>query len=211
MTQPPFVTVDRAALVRRGLVLNYLTLGYNSVEAVVALVAGVVAGSVALVGFGLDSVIEVSASVTAQWRLRVDVEPTRRARAEHASHRLIGGSFLLLGIYIVIDSIRTLLGHQEPERSLPGLIILVLSVVVMPILARKKRIVATQLSSNALRSEAKQTSLCAYLSAIALAGVALNAVLGWWWADPVAALVMVPIILQEGLEGVRTKRPAGGW
>ena len=199
----PSNALSRPALVRRGLALNWLTIGYNVVEAVVAIGAGVVSGSVALLGFGLDSVIEVTASGAAQWRLRADLDPVRRAHAERVTLRIIGWSFLALATYVVIDSAATLLQHEPPERSVVGLVLLALSAVVMPVLARAKRRVAREMSSRALDAEATQTSLCAYLSVIALAGVALNAWFGWWWADPVAALAMVPIIAKEGIDGAR--------
>ena len=198
-------TPGRSALVQRGLALNYLTIGYNVIEAIVALGAGVVSGSVALVGFGLDSVIEVTASGAAQWRLRADLEIERRERVERTTHRVIGWSFLALAVYVVVDSANALLRREQPERSVVGLVLLALSAVVMPILARAKRRVARAMTSRALEADAMQTSLCAYLSVIALAGVALNATLGWWWADPVAALAMVPIIAKEGVEGVRAE------
>ena len=193
--------VPRLALVRRGLWLNYLTIGYNTIEAVVSLVAGLVAGSVALIGFGVDSAIEVTASVAAQWRLRSDRDSVRRERVEWLTRRVIGGSFLALSAYVVVDSVVTLWRREAPEPSVVGLGILVLSAFVMPVLARAKRRVAVALGSRALEAEATQTSICAYLSVIALAGVALNTFAGLWWADPVAALAMVPIIAKEGLEG----------
>jgi divalent metal cation (Fe/Co/Zn/Cd) transporter len=187
--------------VRRGLWLNYLTIGYNTIEAVVSLVAGLVAGSVALIGFGVDSAIEVTASVAAQWRLRSDRDSARRERVEWLTRRVIGGSFLALSAYVAVDSVITLWQREAPEPSVVGLGILVLSAFVMPVLARAKRRVAVALGSRALEAEATQTSICAYLSVIALAGVALNTFVGLWWADPVAALAMVPIIAKEGLEG----------
>ena len=193
----------RTALIQRGLALNYLTIGYNVLEAVVALGAGIVSGSVALVGFGLDSVIEVTASGAAQWRLRADLDTLRRERVERTTLRIIGWSFLALAMYVVFDSANALLRREPPERSIVGLVLLALSAIVMPILARAKRRVARAMTSRALEADAMQTSLCAYLSVIALAGVALNTALGWWWADPVAALAMVPIIAKEGVEGVR--------
>ena len=193
----------RAALIRRGLRLNYLTIAYNAFEAVAALVAGVLASSAALFGFGFDSVIEVSASLAAQWRLRVDGDALHRERVEVVARRIVAACFLALAAYVAYDSLTSLLLREAPERSLPGTIVLALSVVVMPLLARAKRRVARGLNSRALESEAAQTSLCAYLSVIALAGVALNAGAGWWWADPVAALAMIPIIAKEGLEGLR--------
>jgi divalent metal cation (Fe/Co/Zn/Cd) transporter len=197
------VATARPALVRQGLRLNYLTIAYNAVEAIVSLAAGLVAGSVALVGFGVDSGIEVTASVAAQWRLRADLDPVRRERVERVTHRVIGFSFLVLAVYVAVDSVDTLWQREAPEASTVGLVILVLSALVMPVLARAKRRIARALQSRALEADAAQTSLCAYLSVIALAGVGLNAALGWWWADPAAALVMVPIIANEGIGGLK--------
>jgi divalent metal cation (Fe/Co/Zn/Cd) transporter len=197
------MTATRPALVRRGLRLNYLTIGYNTLEAVVALAAGIVAGSVALVGFGVDSVIEVTASLAAQWRLRADLDPVRRERVEHLTVRIIGGTFLALAAYVTYESINTLVAREEPDGSLVGVVLLAMSVIVMPLLARAKRGVAGALGSSALTADATQTSLCAYLSVIALVGVAMNTLLGWWWADPISALAMVPIIAWEGVEGLR--------
>lgn len=197
---------ERASLVRRGLWLNYLTIGYNSVEAVVSIVAGLVAGSVALIGFGFDSVIELTASGAAQWRLRADVDVERRETIERVTLRIVGWCFLALAAYVTYESAETLWYRERPDRSIIGIAILAASAVVMPVLARAKRRVAAAMSSRVLASEATQTSLCAYLSAIALAGVALNTAFGWWWADPIAALVMVPIIVREGIEGVRAER-----
>ena len=197
---------DREAMVRRGLRLNYLTLAYNTLEAILSLAAAVRSGSIALMGFGFDSVIEVAASGAAQWRLRADADRARRARVERRTAQSIAGSFLLLGIYVVADSITSLWRREQPQRSILGLVVLGVSVVVMPVLARAKRRVALRVDSVALSGEAAQTSLCAYLSAIALAGVGLNAWLGWWWADPVAALAMVPIMAREAAEGLRGRR-----
>lgn len=197
------MSASRTALVQHGLALNYLTIGYNVVEAIVALGAGLVSSSVALVGFGLDSVIEVLASGAAQWRLRADLDAGRRERVERTTLRIIGWSFLALAAYVALDSLNALLRHEPPERSVVGLVLLALSAVVMPVLARAKRRVARAMTSRALEADAMQTSLCAFLSVIALAGVALNTALGWWWADPAAALAMVPIITREGIEGVR--------
>ena len=203
------LTVSRPALVRRGLWLNYLTIAYNTIEAVVSLAAGIAAGSVALVGFGVDSGIEVTASVAAQWRLRADLEPRRRERVEHVSQRIIGASFLALTAYVTFESISTLLKREAPDASTVGLVILILSVFVMPLLARAKRRIARALESQALEADAMQTSLCAYLSVIALGGVGLNVLFGWWWADPVAALAMVPLIAKEGIEGLRGEAESG--
>jgi divalent metal cation (Fe/Co/Zn/Cd) transporter len=194
---------DRATLVRQGLRLNALTIAYNTVEAVVSLAAGFVAGSTALVSFGLDSAIELTASGAARWRLRADLDATRRGRVEQATRRIVAWCFVALAIYITFDSLTTLWRRDRPEPSVIGVAILALSIVVMPLLARGKRRVARALHSGALAQESRQTSLCAYLSAIALAGVALNALAAWWWADPAAALLMVPIIAMEGIDGLR--------
>jgi divalent metal cation (Fe/Co/Zn/Cd) transporter len=197
------VAHSRPDLIRRGLWLNYLTIGYNAVEGIVSVAAGVVSGSVALVSFGVDSAIEVTSSLAAHWRLRADIDPERRERAERITRRIIGSTFLALAAYVVVESVATLWRREVPEASPVGVVILVLSVIVMPWIARASRRVARALGSRSLEADAAQTALCAYLSVIALAGVGLNAALGWWWADPLAALGMVPIIAKEGLEGVR--------
>jgi divalent metal cation (Fe/Co/Zn/Cd) transporter len=198
--------LTREELVGRGIRLSYATIGYNSLEAIGSLIAGLLAGSVALVGFGIDSVLEVLASGAAQWRLRSDLDPAKRERVELQTIRMIGLSFLALAVYILLDAARTIWNREAPKRSPLGIIVLTLSVIVMPVLARSKKRVARELRSGALEAEATQTSLCAYLSGIALIGVLLNALLGWWWADPGAALLMVPIIAREGLEGIRVSR-----
>lgn len=194
---------DRRALVRRGLILNGLTIGYNVFEALVSLIAGFIAGSVALVGFGADSLIEVSSSVAALWRLRSDAVVEHRARVERRTLRIIGWCFVALALYVAAESVKTLWLREIPGVSVVGIALTALSLIVMPVLARAKRRVAAALSSAALHAEATQTSLCAYLSAITLGGLALNAAFGVWWADPVAALCMVPIIAKEGLEAIR--------
>ena len=195
---------DRAALVRRGIWLSYATIAYNSLEAIGSLIAGLLAGSVALVGFGVDSVIEVMASLAAQWRLRSDLDPVKRAGVELWTRRIVALLFLALAVYVLADAANTLWQREAPDRSLFGIVVLALSVIVMPVLARSKKRVARAMRSGALEAEAAQTSLCAYLSVIGLGGVALNALFGWWWADPGAALIMVPIIAAEGWEGVRS-------
>ena len=196
---------SREELVLRGIRLSYATIGYNSLEAIASLIAGLLAGSVALVGFGIDSLIEVSASGAAQWRLRSDLDESRRSRSEEITHRFVAVCFLALAVYVAVDSAKTLWFRERPDRTIAGIVILSMSVIVMPLLARAKLKVASAMESGALRAEARQTSLCAYLSVIALAGVLLNATVGWWWADPVAALGMVPIIVAEGIDGLRAK------
>ena len=193
----------RAELVRRGTRLAFVTLGYNLLEGFVAVVAGLSAGSIALVGFGADSFIEVTAGGVALWRLQADREPGRRQYAERRSRWLVGACFLGLAAYVSIDALTALWRGERPAESPVGIALAAISVVLMPVLARAKRRVAAALRSGALTSESRQTSLCGWLSAILLGGLALNAAFGWWWADPAAALAMVPIMLQEGIEGLR--------
>jgi divalent metal cation (Fe/Co/Zn/Cd) transporter len=203
------MTASRLVLVRRGLLLNYATLGYNCLEGLIAIGAGLAAGSIALVGFGLDSLIEVSASLVALWRLFSDPDAARRERSERVALRIIGLLFLALAAYVAADAGRTLLERAAPEESVVGIVLAIFSLAVMPLLARAKRRVAFAMGSGALAAEARQTAFCTYLSAILLVGLLLNATVGWWWADPVAALVMVPIIAKEGLEGIRGHSACG--
>lgn len=199
----------RPALVRLGKRLNYATLGYNSLEGALALAAGLLAGSVALVGFGLDSLIELGAGLTALWRLHADLDPVRRERAERYALRIIGLSFLALAAYVAVDAADALIAGHAPERSWLGVAIAAVSLVVMPLLARAKKAVAMALSSGALAAEANQTLICTYLSGLLLGGLILNAVAHWWWADPVAALAMVPFIAREGIRGVQGRSVCG--
>lgn len=194
---------NRAELVRRGRWLEYFTIIYNSLEGIIAIGAGVVAGSIALVGFGFDSLIEVTSGAALLWRLHLDVDEERRERVETISLRIVGLCFVVLAIYVAFDSIKSLWKQETPAESLPGIALAAISLVVMPLLVRAKRKVARGIRSNALMADSKQTELCTYLSAILLGGLLLNALLGWWWADPVAALVMVPIIAKEGIEALQ--------
>lgn len=193
---------DRQWLVRRGQQLEYFTIAYNSAEGLVSIVAGLMAGSVSLVGFGLDSLIEVTSGAALLWRLHHDVDSSRREQVERKTLRIVGWCFVALALYIVYESGSTLLGHEAPERSIPGIIVAALSLVVMPLLARSKRRVASGIGSAAMQADSRQTDFCTYLSAILLGGLLLNALFGWWWADPVAGLVMVPIIAKEGIDGL---------
>jgi divalent metal cation (Fe/Co/Zn/Cd) transporter len=197
------VAVDRNGLVARGRRLEYFTIAWNGFEAAVALVSGLLSGSIALVGFGLDSVIETISAGILLWRLRAEDDPLRRERTERTARRLVGICFLALAVYVAVESLRALWIKAQPERSIPGILIAVAAVVVMPLLGRAKRRVATQMGSRALHADSRQADFCAYLSAILLAGLLLHALLGWWWADPVAALVMTPIIAREGAQGLR--------
>jgi divalent metal cation (Fe/Co/Zn/Cd) transporter len=193
----------RAAVARTGRALQYASIGWNSLEAVIAVGSGAIAGSIALVGFGIDSAIEVTASVAALWRLARDADEGAREPAERRALRVIGVCFLLLAAYVLYESATALLGRRPPDVSVIGIVLAALSLVVMPLLVRLKRRVARQLASHALEAESRQTLVCAVLSAILLAGLGLNAALGWWWADPVAGLVMTPLIAREGWNALR--------
>lgn len=194
---PPGTSVRQ---VRRGRRLEYFTIGWNLIEALVSLAAGVRAGSISLIGFGIDSMIECSSGGVLLWRLR---EGELGALREQRALQLVGWSFLALAGYVAGDAAWALARREMPEASYLGIVIAALSLVVMPLLARAKRRVAADLSSQALVADSRQTDLCAWLSAILLAGLTLNAAFGWWWADPVAALGMAPIIAKEGLEALR--------
>lgn len=194
---------DRAALVTRSRWLNLATLAYNALEGVIAIGSGIAAGSVALVGFGIDSGIELAASCVALWRLDADADHERRERVERLAHRFIGALFVALALYVAVDAGLALWRREVPHESPVGIALAAASVLVMPLLARAKKRIGQALGSRALTAEATQTSLCMWLSAILLAGLLLNALVGWWWADPVAALVMVPIIAREGVDGLK--------
>ena len=195
----------RAESVQRGLNLEYVTVAWNVLEAAVALTAGAVAGSIALIGFGLDSVIEVSSGAILLWRLSCDRDLERRELMERRARRLVGVTLLALAAYVAADSLFSLTRREAPERSVPGIVLAALSLIVMPLLARSKRKVAAAINSSALEADSRQTDICAYLSAIVLAGLLLNAAAGWWWADPVAGVAMSPLIAYEGVQAIRGK------
>ena len=195
---------DRIALLRRGIALEGVTVGYNALEGLVAIAAGVTAGSVALTGFGIDSVIEVSSGALLLWRLRAELGFAPLGPiVERRAARGAGFLLLALGAYIVTDSARVLLTGSRPDASTLGIVLTAVSLVVMPLLARAKLGVAATLGSRALRADAHETIVCAWLSATTLVGLGLNAALGWWWADPVGALAMLPLIVREGIEAWR--------
>ena len=189
------LTPDRRAVLRRRVrLLVAATISYNVVEAVVALAAGTLASSVALVGFGLDSVIEVSSAAAVAWQF-AGSDPQRR---ERTALRVIACSFFALAAYVSVEAVRALLGGGEAERSTVGIALLALSVVVMPCLSLAQRRAGRELGSASAVADSKQTLLCTYLSAAVLVGLVLNAALGWWWADPVAALVLAALAVKEG-------------
>lgn len=191
--------LDRPTAVRQARLLNRISLAWNATEAVVALGAGVAAGSVSLVGFGLDSVVEVSASAALAWRLsREGIEGCTQPDDRRAT-RLVAASFAALGTYVGIEAVRSLVASDRPEASGVGIALAVLSLVLMPVLVRAKRRVAPVLGSRAQAAEADQTALCALLSGVLLTGLVANAALGWWWADGVAAIGIAVLALRAAV------------
>jgi divalent metal cation (Fe/Co/Zn/Cd) transporter len=202
----PVLQVDRvrpssrppAQLVRRARLLAWIGLGWHGIEAGVAIAAGVIAGSVALVGFGADSLIELAAGLVVLWRLA-----SARAISERRAQQVIAVSFYLLSAYVAVEATRSLAAGDSPAVSWLGIGLSVLTLATMPPLANAKARVAERLGSSATKSESRQTMLCAYLSAGLLLGLALNALLGWWWADPLTALGIAAVAVKEGRDAWR--------
>jgi divalent metal cation (Fe/Co/Zn/Cd) transporter len=200
---PPALTHDWA---RIGLWLVTATMAYNVAEGAIALWAGVQARSIALVGFGLDSYIECAAAAALLWRLTLEARgahPDIVERSEQRVHRFIGATFIALALSVLAEAGWTLWTREAPGESLVGIMLAAASLVIMPLVAWGKLHAAKAINSAALRSEAKETLACSYLSLTLLFGLVANAAAGWWWADPIAALLMVPWLIKEGLEGVR--------
>lgn len=170
------------------------------------LLLGIAAGSIALVGFGMDSLIEMGSGLVLLWRLQTARDAASAEQSEAAALRLVGVSLLAVAAYVLYDSIHALITHETPAASPAGIVLAILALIAMPLLARGKRRVAAAINSCALRADAMQASICTYLSAILLGGLLLNTLLGWWWADPIAALGMTPLIVKEGLEAIRGER-----
>jgi divalent metal cation (Fe/Co/Zn/Cd) transporter len=196
---------SREDIVRRGRRLEYFTIAWNTLEGLAAVILGALAGSISLVGFGIDSFIEVISGGVLLWRMSVDKDPSTRKDHERRALRIVGLCFVALAVYVSYGAGADLLLQRIPEHSLIGIILACVSLVVMPLLSHAKRNVGQELGSAAMRADAKQTEFCFYLSAILLGGLLLNAIFGLWWADPVAALIMVPIIAREGIAGVQGK------
>jgi cation diffusion facilitator family transporter len=200
------VMEDRSTLLRRGLHLEFLTVGWNILEGIIAIAAGVTSGSVALIGFGMDSFVESISGSILIWRLREERNGADEERIEHVERRaewLVGVAFLVLAAYVALEAVRSLVGGEAPDASPVGIILTVVSIGVMLWLARAKLGVGEALGSRALIADSKQTRACWYLSVVALAGLMANAALGWWWADPLAALGIAVLLIREGLEAVR--------
>jgi divalent metal cation (Fe/Co/Zn/Cd) transporter len=203
ITPPEVATIDRAAAVRRARWLNVLTIGWNGAEGVIAVALGVAAGSVSLVGFGVDSAIEVSAALILAWRLHQERKEGCTQEADSRATRAIAVCFAALAVYVAVDAVTDLVQGTHPEASVGGVVLAALSLTLMPILARAKRRLAPILGSAAAVADAKQTNLCALLSGIVLVGVGANTAFGWWWADPVAGLGIAAV---AAVEAVRTWR-----
>ena len=197
-------------MLRRGIALEGVTVGYNALEGIIGIAVGLAASSVALTGFGVDSVIEVTSGVLLWWRLRTELGSAPLGPAvERRAARGAGFLLLALAIYIIVESARQLIVRARPAASPIGMALTTLSLIVMPLLARAKLRTAEALGSRALRADAHETIVCAWLSATTLLGLGLNAAFGWWWADPVAALAMVPLIVREGFEAWKGEDPEG--
>ena len=203
MTAPDASREASLAHARR---LEYLTVGWNVVEGVVAVGAAVAAGSVALLGFGIDSFVECASGLVLLWRLGAEqrgMEAEAIERLDERAHKLVGASLFLLAAYVAVDAAHALWTQERPEPSVVGMVVTAVSIATMLWLARAKRRAAAALQSRALEADAFQTTACFWLSVITLAGIGLNMVLGWWWADPVAALGMTWFIGKEGREAWR--------
>lgn len=198
--------VSRARTLARALRLEYLTVGWNIVEGVIAIAAALAAGSVALLAFGIDSFVECASGAVLIWRLRAERGAKDAAaieRLDRRAHQLVGGSLFALAAWVVFDASKALYSQERPEPSVVGMVLLVVSIAVMYWLGRAKRRAAVALKSRALEADSFQTTACFWLSVIGLGGVALNAAFGWWWADPVAALGIAVMLVKEGREGLR--------
>jgi divalent metal cation (Fe/Co/Zn/Cd) transporter len=199
LAPPSLSPADRRRLGRRAQLLAAASVCYNLLEAAVAVTAGAVAGSVALVGFGLDSLVEVSSGLVILWQFRHPVPESR----ERLALRLIGVSFFALAAYITIESVRSLAGSGEPATSPAGIVLAALSLLIMPVLSRAQRRTGRALGSGSVVADSTQTLLCTYLSAVLLAGLLMDALLGWGWADPAAGLVIAAVAAKEGAEAWR--------
>jgi divalent metal cation (Fe/Co/Zn/Cd) transporter len=200
------IASDRTASLRQALRLEYLTIGWNVIEGMVAVSAAVLAGSVALLGFGIDSFVESASGAVLVWRLLaerrgLDAEAVERIDAR--AHKLVGASLFVLGAYVALDAGSALWNREMPRPSPIGIALTAVSIVAMQWLARAKRVAARRLGSRALEADAFQTTACFWLSIVTLAGIGLNAAFGWWWADPVAALGMAWFIGREGADAWR--------
>jgi divalent metal cation (Fe/Co/Zn/Cd) transporter len=200
----PTVKTHRKAM-DRGRKLEYFTIGWNIIETAVAVIAGAFAGSISMIGFGIDSSIEAISGGALLWRMAIDHDDPRRKHRERIALKVVSICFIALAAYICIESILSLVHRNKPETSIVGIVLASGSLIVMPYLSRQKKKVARELQSRAMRADARQSKFSLYLSGILLASLIANTAFGWWWADPVAGLAMVPLIAKEGLENLRVK------
>ena len=206
MSTPIPPSAGRKAMRAHALRLEYLSIGWNVVEGVVAVAAALAAGSVALLGFGIDSFVETASAAILVWRLKAEDGASDRAaidRLDRRAHRLVGLSLFLLAAWVALDATLALWARERPEASPVGIVLTSISIVVMVALARAKRRAAAALESRALEADSFQTTACWWLSVLTLTGIGLNAAFGWWWADPVAALAMTIFLVREGREAWR--------
>ncbi|MFJ2021847.1 cation transporter [Streptomyces nodosus] len=194
----------RDTLTRRIRLLVGATIAYNVIEAIVAITAGTLASSTALIGFGLDSVIEVSSATAVAWQFSARDPAVREAR-EQRTLRIIAVSFFALAAYVTVDAARALTGTGEADHSIPGIVLAALSLAIMPFLSAAQRKAGRELGSATAVADSKQTLLCTYLSAVLLVGLLANLLLGWSWADPIAALVIAAIAVKEGSDAWQGK------
>lgn len=196
---PKISPVRRSTLIRRIKFLVIFTISYNVIEAAVSLIAGNIAGSSALIGFGLDSVIEVSSALAVAWQF-AGADPEKR---EKVALRIISVSFFGLATFVSIDAISSLVNREAPEASIVGIVVATLSILIMPAVSLIQRKTGEELGSHSAIADSKQTLLCTYMSGVLLVGLGLNAAFGWWWADPIAALIIAALAVREGVEAWR--------
>jgi len=201
--------ITRKTFLRQGILLEWFTISWNFLEAIIAITAGIIAGSIALKGFGLDSVIELMSGTVLLWRLTAEFKSKDRTDLEILENKasfIVGVTFFVLTAYVLYESGSMLLNKEIPAESNIGIVLAILSLIIMPVLAFGKMKVANRINSKALKADAKETIACSYLSFTLLLGLSLNALLGWWWADPVAALLMIPWLIKEGWELIEESR-----
>lgn len=194
-------------LVKKALLAQYVLIIYNALEGVLSLFFGNVANSIALIGFGLDSAVESLSTIIVTLRLRKTGKVSIEEEEKHEKNalRLVGYSFIILAIYVGFESVRKIAGHEVPDPSFPGIIIALSSITVMPIFSKYRHNLGHEIKSKSLVADSKQTLLCVYMSYALLGGVGLNYLFGWWWADPVAGLIIVGVAVQEGINSLKGK------
>lgn len=199
-------------LYKKGLHLEYFTVGYNIIEAVISIIFGSIANSIALVGFGLDSIVESLSGFVLIWRLaqHKKISKEEEERIEKKAIKFVATTFFILGLYVLFQSVKKLMLEEIPDPSLPGIIIATVSIIIMPILTLQKYRTGKQINSKALIADSKETLACAFLSVTLLLGLGLNYLFGFWQADPIVGLIIVIFLFKEGLEGWKESKEKGG-